>query len=88
MIVPTSNWLHIVGIAVVILNGIAITMAAKPGDYGITWPYAGAYLALVGWAIGVVLKEMPSLTQQSQITSLKAQVEGLGGKPRDGDAPS
>jgi hypothetical protein len=81
------NWVHIVGVALAVLIFVLGGIAGDPTQFGITWPYIGAWLGLVVGAIGLILKEMPSATQQQVINQQQDQIKALGGKPRGASKP-
>ena len=74
----TINYLHVLGVALVVLNAVLAALAGDPSQYGITQPYVGAWLALVVLAIGMILKELPSTTQTLVINQQKHDLVALG----------
>lgn len=74
--------LHIVGVGLAVTNAVLAAVAASPTDYGITAPYVGPWLALVVLAIGMILKEMPSASQQIVDKQQKEDIKNLGGQQR------
>lgn len=76
----STNWLHVLGVALAVLNAILAAVAADPSTYGLSSQYVGAWLALVVLAIGMILKELPSATQQQTIQQQQSDIVNLNGK--------
>ena len=81
------NWVHIVGVALAVLIAVLSGVAADPAQYGISLNYVGPWLALIVLALSMILKELPSATQQQVINQQQEQIKALGGKPRGATKP-